>query len=247
MDRFKEALDRLPNSSLERMSFVHELDVAFYFIDPGYELRAQAKRAHFVDAGRPIGDVVRAAAAVGDVDNSLGQFLAHHLRSLELASRGNAADAILEHAFAMHFFQDAFAAGHLVMTAEPWKHGNARARQRHDFYDAKSLAVGRAMSVERCPALGLGSLELSGLTPCWMTTGDGYLGLSPDASDRLHVARAVTKAELEFALALDSTRVVAAAEALSEREQLALGQPRRAVVVDVGRSVRICALARRAP
>ena len=223
-DRFKEALDRLPNSSLERMSFVHELDVAFYFIDPGYELRAQATRAHFVDAGRPIGDVVRAAATAGDVDNSLGQFLAHHLRSLDLAARGNAADAILEHAFAMHFFEDAFAAGHLVMTAEIWKNGNARARQRHDFYGAKSLAVGRAMSAEPCPALGTGSLELSGLTPCWTTSGDGYLGLSSDASDRLHVARAVAKAELEFALALDSTRVVAAAEALSEREQLALGQ-----------------------
>ena len=51
--RFQEALGRLPNTSLERMSFVHELDVVFYFIDPGYELRAQASRAHFVDAGRP--------------------------------------------------------------------------------------------------------------------------------------------------------------------------------------------------
>src|SRR5882672_45882 len=221
--RFKEALEREHNSPLERMSFVHELDVAFYFIDPGYELRAQATRAHFVDPGRSIDAVVRAAAVHGEADNSVAQFLAHHLRSIELAARGRVADAILEHAFAMHLLEDAFAAGHLVMTAETWKRGNARARQRHDFYDAKGLAVGHAMSVEPCPAPG-GSLELSGLAACWITTGDGYLGLSPDASDRLHAARAVTKAELELALALDPSRVVAAAEAFGEREQLALGQ-----------------------
>jgi len=221
--RFQAALDRLPNSSLERMSFVHSLDVDFYFIDPGYELRAQSTQAHFTDAGRRLEDVVRIAAATGRADSALAQFLAHHLRSLQLAARGSVTEAILEHAFAMHFLQDAFAAGHLVMTEDTWKRGNARARRRHDFFNAKGLAVGRAMSVEPCPALGAGTLELSGLTPCWVTSGDGYLGVSPDASDRLHVARAATKAELQFALALDPRRVVAAAEALGEREQLALG------------------------
>jgi hypothetical protein len=221
--RFQEALERLPARSLERMSFVHELDVAFYFIDPGYELRAQATRAHFADAGRPIDEVVRAAES-GNVGNSLAQVLAHHLRSLELASRGELTEAILEHAFAMHFLQDAFAAGHLVMTAETWKRGNDHARQRHDFYNARGLAVGRALAVEPCAKLGQVSLELSGLMPCWTTTGDGYLGLSPDASDRLHAARAVAKAELEFALAIDPKRVVSAVEALDERDKIALGQ-----------------------
>jgi hypothetical protein len=80
------------------------------------------------------------------------------------------------------------------------------------------------MSVEPCPALAAGSLELSGLTPCWVTSGDGYLGTSADASDRIHAARAATKAEFEFALALDPGRVVSTIEAFGEREQLALGQ-----------------------
>jgi hypothetical protein len=222
--RFEEALQRLPNDSLERMSFVHALDVALYFIDPGYELRAQATHAHFGDAGRPIGDVLRAAATQGDVDNALGQFLAHHLRSLALARAGSVSEALLEHGFAMHFFQDAFAAGHLVMTSEAWRIGNPAARRRHDFYNAKGLEVGRAMSAEPCSTLGAGSLELSGLTPCWVTSGDGYLGTSPDASDRLHAARAAAKVDLEFALAIDASRVVAAAEVLGEREQIALGQ-----------------------
>ncbi len=221
--RFKEILERRPAASLERMSFVHDLDVAFYFIDPGYDVRAQATRAHFVDAGRPLDEVLRAAED-GDVDNSLAQFLAHHLRSLELASRREATEAILEHAFAMHFLQDAFAAGHLVMTEATWKRGNAHVRQRHDFYNARGLPVGRSLGSEPCATLGVASLELTGLTPCWITSGDGYLGPSLDASDRLHAARAVTTAEFEFALAIDPSRVVAAVEGFGEREQLALGQ-----------------------
>jgi hypothetical protein len=207
--RFQDALRQLPNRSIERMSFVHELDVVFYFIDPGYELRAQATRAHFATAGRPLETVVRDAARTGSVDDALGQFLAHHLRSLELAVQKHPSEAILEHAFALHFLQDAFAAGHLVMTAETWKAGNDQARARHDYFDAKGLAVGRAMSV--------------GLPSCWVTSGDGYLGLSADASDRAHAARAVAKAEVQFALALDPARVVAAAEAMGERDQVALG------------------------
>ncbi len=221
--RFNEALDRLPAPSLERMSFVHDLDVAFYFIDPGYDVRAQATRAHFVDAGRSLDEAMRSAAN-GDVGNALAQFVVHHLRSLDLASRGEVTEAILEHAFALHFLQDAFAAGHLVMTAATWARGNAHVRQRHDFYNARGLSVGRALSATSCAELGGSVLELAGLPPCWTTTGDGFLGLSADASDRLHAARAVAKAELEFALAIDPGRVVGAVGALGEREQVAIGQ-----------------------
>jgi hypothetical protein len=220
--RFREALDRLPNTSLERMSFVHDLDVDFYFIDPGYELRAQATRAHFVDAGRPIEEVARQVEG-GSVDNALGQFIVRHVRSLELAARGSFTEAILEHAFALHFLEDSFSAGHLVMTRGTWKNRpNSRIRARHDFFDAKGLRVGRAMSVEPCDTLDA-SLVLPGLMPCWTTNGDGYLGVSPDATDRLHVARAVATVELELAFALDRARVLSVVASLSEpeRERLA--------------------------
>ncbi|MGD0529912.1 MAG: hypothetical protein ABSE49_32550, partial [Polyangiaceae bacterium] len=119
--------------------------------------------------------------------------------------------------------EDAFSAGHLVMTPDTWKSGNDRARARHDFFDARGLAVGRAMSVEPCSALAAEPFE-PGLSPCWVTSGDGYLGLSSDASDRAHAARAVAKAEMELAIALDPARVVAAVEALDERDQIALGE-----------------------
>ena len=221
--RFEDALARPAGILLERMSFVHALDVDLYFIDPGYELRAQRTHGHFIDGGRRIEDVLRSAVA-GQLDNSLAQFLAHHLRSLGLAADGAVTEALLEHGFAMHFLLDAFSAGHLVMTEKTWREGNPAARRRHDFFDAKGLAVGRAMAAEPCPQLGAGTLELSGLTPCWVTTGDGYLGTSPDASDRLHVARAATKAELELCLALDPGRALTSLQALGDREQIALGQ-----------------------
>jgi hypothetical protein len=221
--RFRDAVDGLPNTSLERMSFVHALDVDFYFIDPGYELRAQGTRAHFADAGRPLAEVAREVLR-GSIDNALGQFLVHHLRSLQLAARHESADAILEHAFALHFIEDAFSAGHLVMTQGTWgSRGNARVRARHDYFNAKGLLVERAMSVDTCHALAT-SPGPTGLLPCWTTSGDGYLAASADASDRLHVAHAVAKVDLEFAIALDGARVLDVVSQLSEPEQARIAE-----------------------
>lgn len=219
--RFQASLERLPNTSFERMSFVHSLDVAFYFVDPGYEKRAQGTRAHFSDSGSPIASVVRAAER-GDVDNALGQLLAHHVRSLQLAARGELAEALLEHGFALHFIEDAFAAGHLIGTS--WSVPNDAQRRRHDYYNARGLAVGRAMNVVPCTSLGIGALEMTGLPPCWATTGDGYLSATSDASDRLHVSRAVAKVQLQLALAIDPDRVKTLVDTTGEGQALALAQ-----------------------
>lgn len=219
--RFLEQVDRAPKAPVERMSFVHELDVDFYFIDPGYELRAQRTRSHFVDAGRPLDEVVRNAGVAGAVDNAVGQFVVHHLRSLELASRKYVTEALLEHAFAVHFLEDAFSSGHLVMTDRRWADGNTLARSRHDFFDARGLRVTRATSAEPCSVLET-SFE-AGLPPCWTTFGDGYLGIARDSSDRVHVVRAVRKAQLELAFALDPPRVTKFFDALGEREKISFG------------------------
>lgn len=219
--RFLETVAGAPKAPIERMSFVHDLDVDFYFMDPGYELRAQKTRAHFIDAGRGLDDVVRDAGRAGAVDNAVAQLLVHHLRSLELAARGEAAEALLEHGFALHFLQDAFAAGHLAMTDQTWARGSTHARSRHDFFDAKGLRVLRATSVEPCR--GLAESVEAGLPPCWTTFGDGHLGMTPDSPDRVHVVRAVKKVQLQLAMALDPTKMQAFASSLGEREQVALG------------------------
>lgn len=218
---FLEEIERAPKAPLERMAFVHELDVDFYYIDPGYHLRAGRTHAHFVDAGRPLAQVVR-NAGLGGVDNAVAQFIVHHVRSLESASRGRVAEALLEHGFAVHFLQDAFSAGHLVISDAQWVNGNNWARLRHDFFDARGVRVTHAASVEPCHALDE-ALE-AGLPPCWTTLGDGYLGAAPDSSERMHVVRAVRKAQIQLALAVDAARVQKFFDALGEREKIAFAE-----------------------
>jgi hypothetical protein len=210
-------------SSLDRMSFVHDLDVALYFIDSGYVTRARATRVHFRDVGRSFDDVLRDLATQGRIDDQLGRFVFHHVRSLVLAASGRRVDALLEHAFAVHFLEDAFAAGHLVMSEASWAKGRDSVRLRHDAFNTEGLLVTRAMSREPCSSLASGTLELAGLPPCWTTTGDGYLGLTSDTSDRLHAAAAISRAELAFATALDPERIQAYADGLGELALLTLG------------------------
>jgi hypothetical protein len=220
--RFRESTLR-GQSSLDRMSFVHDLDVALYFIDSGYVTRARATRVHFRDVGRPFDDVLRDLASQGRIDDQLGRIVFHHMRSLILAAHGQRVEALLEHAFAIHFLEDAFASGHLAMSDASWALGRDAVRLRHDAFNAEGLTVKRAMSHEPCSSLASGTVELAGLPPCWTTSGDGYLGLTADASDRLHVAAAVSRAELAFAIALDPERVEAYATGLGDLALLTLG------------------------
>lgn len=217
--RFQDELVRSPKSPVERMSFVHELDVDYFYIDHGYEVRAGMSRAHFVDAGKSIERVVRDAAVAGAVDNATAQVVTHHLRSLELAARGRTLEALLEHGFAIHFLEDAFSAGHLVMNDALWTKGNDWARGRHDFFDARGLAVRRASSAETCDSFER-AFETD-LPPCWTTFGDGYLGTDRDSTDRAHVSRAVKKAQLLLAIALDPARIERMFAGLGEREKIA--------------------------
>jgi len=222
--RYREAFRRDP-AAIDRMSFVHELDVALYFIDSDYVARARATRSHFHDNSRPFATILRDTARAGQLDDVLSRFLFHHLRSLALAAHAKAGparvEALLEHAFALHFLQDAFSAGHLVINDAMWAAGQDVVRARHDAFDAAGLAVTRVMGRDPCARSGASTLEIAGLPPCWTTTGDGYLGPFADSSDRRHVAAALSRAEVAFAIALDPERAVAYAEQLGESERIA--------------------------
>lgn len=219
--RFRDHVAR-GQTTLDRMSYVHDLDVALYFIDATYAERARATRSHFRDNGRSFETVLRQLATEGRIDELLERFVFHHVRSLVLAAASKRVEALLEHAFALHFLQDAFASGHLVMSDAAWNEGRDSVRFRHDAFNAEGLTVTRAMSHEPCASLAVGTLELAGLPPCWTTTGDGYLGLDPGASDRVHAAAALVRADLAFAIALDPDRMLAYATNLGELELLAL-------------------------
>jgi len=222
--RYREAFVRDP-AAIDRMAYVHELDVALYFLDTDYVTRARSTRSHFHDIDRPFTSILRDLGMDGRVDDVLSRFVFHHLRSLVLAARSGGGgtgrvEALLEHAFAMHFLEDAFAAGHLVMSEAMWKSGRGTVRARHDAFDAAGLGVTRAMAAEPCSSSIGGLLEVVGLPLCWSTTGDGYMGNSPDSSDRRHVSAALARAEVAFAMALDPARVVAYASGLGERDRL---------------------------
>jgi hypothetical protein len=220
--RFRESVER-GRSTVDRMSFVHDLDVALYFLDSEYAERARATRVHFRDLDRSFEGVLRDLAHEGRIDDVVARFVFHHMRSLVLAAKGRRVEALLDHAFAVHFLEDTFAAGHLVMSRASWAEGRDSVRLRHDAFNADGLAVTRAMSREPCSTLATGTLERAGLPPCWNTTGDGHLGLTGDSSDRLHVAAALSRAELAFAFALDPERVLAYARSLGDLQLLALG------------------------
>ena len=219
--RFQQSALR-GQAGLDRMSFVHELDVALYFLDTGYVTRARATRVHFRDVGRSFETVLRDLGVQGRIDEVVARFVFHHMRSLVLAASGKPTLALLDHAFAMHFLEDAFASGHLAMSDASWASGRDSVRWRHDAFNADGLQVMRALSRETCSSLANGSLELAGLSPCWTTSGDGYLSLNADASDRQHGAAAISRAELAFAIALDPQRALAYANGLGELELLAL-------------------------
>ena len=57
-------------------------------------------------------------------------------------------EALLEHAFAVHFVQDAFAAGHMGT-----EHGldDTRSRlERHDFLNRNGIGATRALAAGKC-------------------------------------------------------------------------------------------------
>ena len=216
--RFLAELRRDP-IHVDRAGYMHALDVFLYFLDDDYVKRTVATHGHFHDAGKGIGEVALAAAQ-GRRNNVLAQVLVHHLRSLELARGGprQRVEALFEHAFTLHFLADAFAAGHLVIREADWFGGSDAARARHDYFNATGVRVRRALGLSPC-----NHAIQNGLSPCWLTYGDGYLGLESDSPDRAHVREALWLAMLEFAMALEPDYVRAQMEQMSPTSLVAIG------------------------
>jgi len=196
----------LPRADNPR-DFVRALDAELWAVDADYVGRAKNAKTHFHDPTSPI-DVVLAQAALGSLDNVLAQMLAHHARSLQLAWRGRKpaaagdrqllrAEALLEHAFALHFMEDAFAAGHIA--TDPAVAADERRAERHDYFNRQGLAVTRGLSPYRCTFQPKSPLSRNmGLSPCWVAHGDGFATID----DRLYVGEAVARLQTQFALAL---------------------------------------------
>jgi hypothetical protein len=137
----------------ERLNALRTSDIRLQRADPAYATRAGANNAHFLLA-RPTTrttDVEYAGITIGPGAelNAVGVYSYFHLSALQKAlrlanetfspaQRSELARAMLaDEAFALHFLQDTFAAGHVSGT---W--GSASQRKgTHDFYNANGLEV----------------------------------------------------------------------------------------------------------
>jgi hypothetical protein len=194
----------------QRTNAVRDSDLALVRADPDYLARATANNAHFPIARSSVAmdlpGYVQLALRPQSELNALAIYTWYHLRALAMA-RGiasanlpperyaQAARATLANeAFALHFLQDSFAAGHFAGT---W--GNAAVRKgTHDYYNEHGLD-GVSWDNRRFVALGDANMQ-------------------PGDADR--VASAVRESLAQLASALDDKTgaTVTAAINMSEAE-----------------------------
>jgi hypothetical protein len=154
-DIISDAQRRLADEATraKRVNALRTADIRLQRADPGYATRAGSNNAHFLLA-RPGTDTdVLAYAELtlqpGSPLNAIGVYAWFHLSALQKASRlareqltpserrSLVRAMLFDEAFALHFLEDAYAAGHVAGT---W--GNASQRQgTHDRYNQSGLEV----------------------------------------------------------------------------------------------------------
>jgi hypothetical protein len=137
----------------ERINAVRDSDLALERTDPEYATRATSNNAHFLlarpDAAMEPEAYARLALGPQAGLNALGTYVWYHLRALQEAMRiargGGSGDdrpnalraALADEAFALHFLEDSFAAGHV---AGNW--GDTAVRKgTHDYYSEHGISL----------------------------------------------------------------------------------------------------------
>jgi hypothetical protein len=137
----------------DRINAVRNSDLALERTDPEYVTRASSNNAHFLLARPEINmgpeAYVRLALGPKAEINALATYAWYHLRALDRArtvSRGlvpaathasAVRAALADEAFALHFLEDSFAAGHV---AGNWG-GTTLRKGTHDYYSEHGLAL----------------------------------------------------------------------------------------------------------
>jgi hypothetical protein len=137
----------------QRINAVRGSDLELQRADLNYATRAGANNVHFLLA-RPDVDIdpeayARLVLGPGAELNAMGAYAWYHLRALAKATRLARGDlapaaraqstlaALADEAFALHFLEDSFAAGHMAGT---W--GKAAVRKgTHDYYNERGLEM----------------------------------------------------------------------------------------------------------
>lgn len=148
----------------DRVNAIRNSDIELQRADRDYATRAGANNVHFLlprpSSDTSLEDYGRMLLDKGAELNGVGAFAWFHLRALHKAARSTAAgngearqrlalSAFADEAFAIHFLEDAFAAGHV---AGSW--GNVASRKgTHDYYNERGLET-VTFSGERVVLLG---------------------------------------------------------------------------------------------
>jgi hypothetical protein len=136
-----------------RINSIRDSDIKFQRVDPEYATRAGSNNVHFLlarpDANTDAKTYLTACLKEGVALNALGAYSWFHISALMKAARyagENLSEdeksalilsALADEAFALHFLEDVYAAGH---TAGTW--GNASQRKgTHDYYNERGLEV----------------------------------------------------------------------------------------------------------
>ena len=141
------------NDRSTKINALRDSDIQFQRVDPDYATRAGSNNVHFLlarpDVNSNAKSYLTACLEVGTELNALGAYSWFHNNALMQAlkySDENLSDdeksalilaALADEAFALHFLEDVFAAGHIAGT---W--GNASQRKgTHDYYNEYGLEV----------------------------------------------------------------------------------------------------------
>lgn len=138
-------------SRSQRVNSVRDSDIRLQRADEEYATRARANNVHFLLARSGVDEAglayVTRCLGEGAELNALGAYAWYHLSALEKAARLSrehlsaeqrsalALAVLADEAFALHFLEDTYAAGHVAGT---W--GNASVRKgTHDYYNEHGL------------------------------------------------------------------------------------------------------------
>jgi hypothetical protein len=137
----------------EHVNALRDSDVRLQRVDPQYATRAGSNNVHFLlampNAETKVREYVIACLREEAELNALGAYTWFHISAMQKAAKYHEENlsqedrsalirsALADEAFAMHFLEDSFAAGH---TAGTW--GNASQRKgTHDYYNERGLAT----------------------------------------------------------------------------------------------------------
>ena len=152
---FSDAQRRLASEGAraERLNALRTADIRLQRADPAYATRAGSSNAHFLiprpSTDTSVFDYAEITLRAGSELNAIGVYAYFHMSALQKASRlaretlddtqrqALARAMLADEAFALHFLQDVYAAGHIAGT---W--GSASQRQgTHDYYNRSGLEV----------------------------------------------------------------------------------------------------------